>query len=73
MIEVWPELLQGLLTALKTCAEKLPDGGGPQRYTHRVLQTIQMKPILLFVWAEPAKATFKIYKIQFQTYNFFFI
>ena len=28
MIEVWPEL-QGLLTALKTCAEKLPDGGGP--------------------------------------------
>ena len=29
MIEVWPEL-QGLLTALKTRAEKLPDGGGPK-------------------------------------------
>ena len=25
-----------------------------QRYTYRVLQTIQMKPILLYVWAEPA-------------------
>ena len=25
-----------------------------QRYTHRVLQTIQMKLILLCVWAEPA-------------------
>ena len=25
-----------------------------QRYTHRVLQTIQMKLILLFVWAELA-------------------
>ena len=25
-----------------------------QRYTYRVLQTIQMKLILLFVWAEPA-------------------
>ena len=30
-------------------------GGGPgagQRYTYRVLQTIQMKLILLCVWAE---------------------
>ena len=26
----------------------------PQRYTYRVLQTIQMKPILLCVWPEPA-------------------
>ena len=25
-----------------------------QRYTYKVLQTIQMKPILLCVWAEPA-------------------
>ena len=25
-----------------------------QRYTYRVLQTIQMKHILLCVWAEPA-------------------
>ena len=25
-----------------------------QRYTYRVLQTIQMKLILLCVWAEPA-------------------
>ena len=25
-----------------------------QRYTYRVLQTIQMKLILLWVWAEPA-------------------
>ena len=25
-----------------------------QRYTYRVLQTIQMQPILLCVWAEPA-------------------
>ena len=25
-----------------------------QRYTYRVLQTIQMKRILLCVWAEPA-------------------
>ena len=29
------------------------DGGG-QRYTYRVLQTIQMKLIILCVWAEPA-------------------
>ena len=29
-------------------------GGGGQRYTYRVLQTIQMKLILLCVWAEPA-------------------
>ena len=27
---------------------------GGQRYTYRVLQTIQMKLILLCVWAEPA-------------------
>ena len=27
---------------------------GSQRYTYRVLQTIQMKLILLCVWAEPA-------------------
>ena len=26
----------------------------PQRYTYRVLQTIQMKLILLCLWAEPA-------------------
>ena len=26
----------------------------PQRYTYRVLQTIQMKLILLYVWAEQA-------------------
>ena len=29
-------------------------GGGQQRYTYRVLQTIQMKLILLCVWAELA-------------------
>ena len=28
--------------------------GLSQRYIHRVLQTIQMKLILLWVWAEPA-------------------
>ena len=28
--------------------------GGNQRYTYRVLQTIQIKLILLCVWAEPA-------------------
>ena len=28
--------------------------GGSQRYTYRVLQTIQMKLIFLCVWAEPA-------------------
>ena len=28
--------------------------GENQRYTYRVLQTIQMKLILLWVWAEPA-------------------
>ena len=28
--------------------------GGIQKYTYRVLQTIQMKLILLCVWAEPA-------------------
>jgi hypothetical protein len=28
--------------------------GYKQRYTYRVLQTIQMKLILLCVWAEPA-------------------
>ena len=28
--------------------------GSKQRYTYRVLQTIQMKLILLCVWAEPA-------------------
>ena len=28
--------------------------GREQRYTYRVLQTIQMKLILLCVWAEPA-------------------
>ena len=28
--------------------------GCSQRYTYRVLQTIQMKLILLCVWAEPA-------------------
>ena len=30
------------------------DPRGVQRYTYRVLQTIQMKLILLSVWAEPA-------------------
>ena len=30
------------------------DGGGNQRYTYRVLQTIQMKLILLWVQAERA-------------------
>jgi hypothetical protein len=28
--------------------------GSQQRYTYRVLQNIQMKLILLCVWAEPA-------------------
>ena len=30
------------------------DLGNKQRYTYRVLQTIQMKLILLWVWAERA-------------------
>jgi hypothetical protein len=34
--------------------KKLHKGGKTQRYTYRVLQTIQMKLILLCVWAEPA-------------------
>ena len=29
-------------------------GGRGQRYTYRVLQTIQMKLMLLCVWVEPA-------------------
>ena len=48
-----------------------------QRYTYRVLQTIQMKLILLCVWAEPAvlgstKTALKFkYEIQigYHTYN----
>ena len=35
-----------------TCTQRTPEIG--QRYTYRVLQTIQMKLILLCVWAEPA-------------------
>ena len=39
-------------------AEQIKGGGGilwvGQRYTYRVLQTIQMKIILLWVWAEGA-------------------
>ena len=34
--------------------EKLGEEKQKQRYTYRVLQTIQMKLILLYVWAEPA-------------------
>ena len=34
--------------------EELGNLGVAQRYTYRVLQTIQMKLILLCVWAEPA-------------------
>ena len=33
---------------------KKADGAYFQRYTHRVLQTIQMKLILFCVWAEQA-------------------
>ena len=38
------------------CADFTPQVGlgGGQRYTYRVLQTIQMKLVLLCVWAEPA-------------------
>ena len=32
----------------------LPLLGQGQRYTYRVLQTIQMEVVLLCVWAEPA-------------------
>ena len=42
---------QGRNTALCTCLESF---ALLQRYTYRVLQTIQMKLILLCVWAEPA-------------------
>ena len=47
-----------------------------QRYTYRVLQTIQMKLILLSVWAEPAvmgsaKTALKFkYKIQIGYYSY---
>ena len=37
---------------------------GSQRYTYRVLQTIQMKLILLFVWAELAVMGITKTKIQ---------
>ena len=46
-----------------------------QRYTYRVLQTIQMKLIVLCVWAEPAvlgstKTALKFkYEIKIGTYN----
>ena len=44
--------------------KKTGDLGPSQRYTYRVLQTIQMKHILLCVWAElavlgSAKSIFK--------------
>jgi hypothetical protein len=45
-----------------------------QRYTYRVLQTIQMKLIILCVWTEPAvlgntKTALKFkYKIGYHTY-----
>ena len=42
---------QGRNTALCTCLESF---ALLQRYTYRVLQTFQMKPILLCVWAELA-------------------
>ena len=32
----------------------IPQATADQRYTYRVLQTIQMKLILLWVWAERA-------------------
>ena len=41
-------------TILHNKATKIPYLGPSQRYTHRVLQTIQMKLMLLCVWAEPA-------------------
>ena len=44
MIEVWPEL-QGLLTALKTRVEKLPDGGGPIN-SNFFLKLVQCQPQL---------------------------
>ena len=42
--------------------------GVGQRYTYRVLQTIQMKLILLCVWAEPAVlgSTKTALKFQFE-------
>ena len=36
------------------CHNFCTNWGSDQRYTHRVLQTIQMKLILLWVWAEQA-------------------
>ena len=41
------------ITAVLT-KRALRDSALCQRYTYRVVQTIQMKPILLCVWAEPA-------------------
>ena len=42
-----------------------------QRYTHRVLQTIQMKLILLCVWAEQAVlgSTKTALKFKYEIYN----
>jgi hypothetical protein len=34
--------------------QQQPNAAASQRYTYRVLQTIQMKLILFCVWAEPA-------------------
>ena len=51
-------------------------GHNSQRYTYRVLQTIQMKLILLCAWAEPAilgstktALKFKYEKMGYHTYN----
>ena len=38
----------------KKTTKRVGVGGEGQRYTYRVLQTIQMKLILLCVWAERA-------------------
>ena len=49
--------IHGLKSAILAIFQKSAnwlDWPCPQRYTNRVLQTIQMKLILLLVWAEPA-------------------
>jgi hypothetical protein len=45
-------LLTHCVSRTKDCTKKEVEGG--QRYTYRVPQTIQMKLILLSVWAERA-------------------
>ena len=47
-------VLISLKKQTKICGKYFLDSASTQRYTYRVHQTIQMKLILLCVWAEPA-------------------